>query len=566
MQIQKINLDFSQNYYRDIVVKQNDKDSRAVIITVTDNGVKYPLDSSIHMCNVKMLTPDGRAIYNETTILSDGTIRIDFTEQMVLASGTGDLEIQIATSTETISTMHLNVVIIGSVYPDDEIIASDEFNALTAALLKVQSGGGSGGSTVVPDGVTYVDFTDSEETATIPIEQLNGITLYYTEDNILMATWDNDGTQEVQLNGSSSGTDVVVPTKVSELENDTGYITLDEVNELLNAGDKTYVDLVYEAAEIDKGEYPYLFASKSASTVGVTDLYDVYFAKSITTVEEGGANAQIHTDEYLMFRKTINYTGTAPTDLESVSQMLVNVVTEPSYTTSGNNAGMVVNRTGYIYYSTFDLDEYGTTVHNTYYRLDVALSTVYIAYSNLIYEAASINRNEYPYLICLHYIKEAGVSDGYFVMFAKKVSYATPSSLNLTDYKKYTKVLPTVNDPSDLSVMTNMLIDVVTSPDDSSSDTSTTLTTSASVYNYYSTFDVSLYSVTYYNDMYNLNEIASVSESDTEASIPTKLSELENDTGYISVDGNGTSGQFLISNGDGTVSWTSLDIAEGGGY
>lgn len=201
MQIQKINLDFSQNYYRDIVVKQNDKDSRAVIITVTDNGVKYPLDSSIHMCNVKMLTPDGRAIYNETTILSDGTIRIDFTEQMVLTSGTGDLEIQIATSTETISTMHLNVVIVASVYPDDEIIASDEFNALTAALLKVQSGGGS---TVVPDGVTYVDFTDSEETTTIPIEQLNGITLYYTDNNILMATWDNDGTQKVQLGKNTS--------------------------------------------------------------------------------------------------------------------------------------------------------------------------------------------------------------------------------------------------------------------------------------------------------------------------------------------------------------------------
>lgn len=162
MQIQKINLDFSQNYYKDIVVKQNDKDSRSVIITVTDNGVKYHLDSSIHMCNVRMLTPDDRAIYNETTILSDGTLQIDFTDQMVLASGTGDLEIEIATSTQKISTMHLNIVIIGSVYPDDTIIASDEFSALTAALLKVQGSEGGGFNEVY--GETFISMGRKEGT------------------------------------------------------------------------------------------------------------------------------------------------------------------------------------------------------------------------------------------------------------------------------------------------------------------------------------------------------------------------------------------------------------------
>ena len=36
-----------------------------------------------------------------------------------------------------------------------------------------------------------------------------------------------------------------------------------------------------------------------------------------------------------------------------------------------------------------------------------------------------------------------------------------------------------------------------------------------------------------------------------------------NDDGSVN---HGAAGQFLISNGDGSVSWASLDVAEGGGY
>lgn len=235
---QEINLDFSQNYYKDIVIKQNDVNSRTVIVTCTDNGIKCLLDRITQTCNIKMETPDGRPIYNSTTILSDGRVQIVFTEQMVLVSGIVEAELQVidSSSQEIIHTMNLYIVIESNVYPNDAIIASPEFEALNKALLAVQDcselvesvheieanekereeneakrsqefaemkevldevadhynikasvndlghvrvdgititidedgviSSIGGNSSEVPDGVTYIDFTDSEETET----------------------------------------------------------------------------------------------------------------------------------------------------------------------------------------------------------------------------------------------------------------------------------------------------------------------------------------------------------------------------------------------------------------
>lgn len=140
MQTQNITLDFCRNDYRAITIKQYDAGSRHILITCTNNGSVYKLDSSIHTCNVKMMTPDNRAIWDNrcVSITEDGKVHVTFTENMVMANGTGKLEIQIienSTSYE-LSTMILTVIIIGSVYSNDEIIASDEFNVLKDTLDK----------------------------------------------------------------------------------------------------------------------------------------------------------------------------------------------------------------------------------------------------------------------------------------------------------------------------------------------------------------------------------------------------------------------------------------------
>lgn len=140
MQTQNITLDFCRNDYKDVTVKQYDKDSRNVLIKCTDNGYIYKLNPDIHKCNLKMNTPDNRAIYNPATITEDGRVLVVFNENMVHASGTGKLEIQVIekATQRTLSSMILTVIIVGSVYSDDTIISSDEFQVLTDALKEIE--------------------------------------------------------------------------------------------------------------------------------------------------------------------------------------------------------------------------------------------------------------------------------------------------------------------------------------------------------------------------------------------------------------------------------------------
>lgn len=141
MHTQKIMLDFCKNDYKSIIVKQYDKNSRTLNITCTSNGSIYKLKYSIHTCKIRMLTPKKRALYKSATILADGTVSIVFDDDMLYESGTGQLEVEIfdVANDYKLSTMLLTVVIIGSVYSDDVIIASEEFSALTDLLNKIES-------------------------------------------------------------------------------------------------------------------------------------------------------------------------------------------------------------------------------------------------------------------------------------------------------------------------------------------------------------------------------------------------------------------------------------------
>lgn len=136
MNPQKITLDFWRNEYKTICVKQYDQNSRIINISCLSNGSTIKLEA-YHMCNVKMITPDKRNIYNTATRNEDGTLTVVFTQAMLCASGTGKLEIEIIDTNAgtVISTMFLDVIIVGSVYPDDAVIASEEFNVFKEALL-----------------------------------------------------------------------------------------------------------------------------------------------------------------------------------------------------------------------------------------------------------------------------------------------------------------------------------------------------------------------------------------------------------------------------------------------
>ena len=136
---QYITLDFVNNNFVSVNAKQYDKDARRIIITCTDRGQQRNLSSSTQMCNVKMITPDNRPIYDIATINDDGTVTVTLTADMLACAGLGRLEIEIidTANKKRLSTMGCNVNIEDSVYPDDAVIVSPEFSVLVEALEKV---------------------------------------------------------------------------------------------------------------------------------------------------------------------------------------------------------------------------------------------------------------------------------------------------------------------------------------------------------------------------------------------------------------------------------------------
>lgn len=134
---QKIRLDFCQHIYNIVLAKQYDKQSRFVPITCTDNGQPFPLNPD-YLVQVKMYTPDKRAILNTVPIQSDGSLLLELTETMLAYPGKAEAEIRIYTkdAKKLLTTMSFFVMIEPSVYGEDQIIASNEFNALLELMEK----------------------------------------------------------------------------------------------------------------------------------------------------------------------------------------------------------------------------------------------------------------------------------------------------------------------------------------------------------------------------------------------------------------------------------------------
>ena len=135
--IQKITVDFYNNKISFIRAKQYDKKTRYLIVSCTNNGTFIKFNPEDTICNLKMLTPDNRAIYNEEVINEDGTILVEFTESMLCSAGKGKIELNMLSKdySTLISTMTIDIIIEPSVYDNDKVISSDEYNILDKIII-----------------------------------------------------------------------------------------------------------------------------------------------------------------------------------------------------------------------------------------------------------------------------------------------------------------------------------------------------------------------------------------------------------------------------------------------
>lgn len=100
LQPYKISLDF---YIRKIITvnaKQLDSDSRVINITCTENGKKFFVDSSTTSAFVRYKKSDGHAVLNQVDILSDGTVNLELTQQMLAVEGRHLVDIMLINKSE----------------------------------------------------------------------------------------------------------------------------------------------------------------------------------------------------------------------------------------------------------------------------------------------------------------------------------------------------------------------------------------------------------------------------------------------------------------------------------
>lgn len=133
---QYISLDIENNKtYQYIYSKQYDE-GRNIIFNITQNG--EPFDLTGMVATFQMKKTDGTIVINDCTI-TDNRLSILLTNQMTICFGKMPFQIQLIKDKSVITTITGYFKISESVVHPEDVVSSDEFNALTHALIKVNS-------------------------------------------------------------------------------------------------------------------------------------------------------------------------------------------------------------------------------------------------------------------------------------------------------------------------------------------------------------------------------------------------------------------------------------------
>lgn len=169
------------------------------------------------------------------------------------------------------------------------------------------------------------------------------------------------------------GAPVAVPTKVSELENDAGYVNHDEMNTAIEncvffpPNLSNHTTKIYEAAGVSKKEYPYLLAAYSMYAYNDPGSIELYFGKQARTSFYGETCISFYG-----YIEMIAYSyGPIDdmTNLMGVSDYIVSAINSGNMTIKNGNTtkdvDLITGRKGV--YVNFDMSNYTTA---SYYMFD----------------------------------------------------------------------------------------------------------------------------------------------------------------------------------------------------
>ena len=147
-----ISLDIYNNSIICVNAKQYDTNARSVEVTCTENGKKIVLVQNEVRAYIRCQKPDGYYIYNDATVLENGNIQIELTQQMLAEAGKckvdvmlldADGEININKDNELVllnssvlTTMYFYINVLSSTVNHSDIESSNEYNALLHAMRR----------------------------------------------------------------------------------------------------------------------------------------------------------------------------------------------------------------------------------------------------------------------------------------------------------------------------------------------------------------------------------------------------------------------------------------------
>ena len=138
--IAKLNIDLDRRQPPGEVTvsaKQGDDQSREIIIALRSSGVAWEVPSSAAL-RLRLLKPDGKAVYNNLPQSTDGKVHVTLEGQMLTAAGLARADIEITEGGALLSSFLFFADITEQAVPDGTIESTDEFGALQDALDRVE--------------------------------------------------------------------------------------------------------------------------------------------------------------------------------------------------------------------------------------------------------------------------------------------------------------------------------------------------------------------------------------------------------------------------------------------
>lgn len=140
-QVYRKSLDLQKNGAQwSIDVKQNDVNSRRIVISLTDGGKAFILGGDM-IAKIYGRKTDGNVIYKDCSI-ENGMAIVDVEKQLITAAGTVECELRIydsnAAGAQLLTTPRFNIEVYDVLSDENRITSTSDYSALTSETVKSQ--------------------------------------------------------------------------------------------------------------------------------------------------------------------------------------------------------------------------------------------------------------------------------------------------------------------------------------------------------------------------------------------------------------------------------------------